>query len=58
MNHRKKYIERMYADGKFGNDESLLLLFPLFKSELTIRVKISAIIHKVQNAVRCRIFKR
>lgn len=48
----------MYADGKFGNDESLLLLFPLFKSELTIGVKISAIIHKVQNAVRCRVFKR
>ncbi|MEQ2807454.1 hypothetical protein [Phocaeicola vulgatus] len=58
MNHRKKYIERMYADGKFGNDEFLLSLFPLFKSELTIRVKISAFIHKVQNAVRCRIFKK
>ena len=58
MNHRKRYIEKMYVDGKFGHDESLLLLFPLFKSELTIGVKISAIIHKVQNAVRCRIFKR
>lgn len=58
INHRKRYIEKMYTDAKFGHDECLLSLFPLFKSELTIGVKISAIIHKVQNTVQRRIFKK
>lgn len=56
--HKKEYIEKMYIEGKWKHDESLYILFPLFKSELTLDLKISALIHKFQTAFISKLFKQ
>lgn len=53
--HRKKYIEYMYIEGRFYKDASMRTIFPLFESELTLYLKLSAIVNKLISTVKRRI---
>lgn len=55
--HRNIYIEKMYIEGKWYHDESLFALFPLFKSELTLQLKINACYHKIISIFKNRFHK-
>lgn len=52
--HKNEYIEKMYIDGKWRHDEFLLSLFPLFKSDLTLKRKLLAIFHKLKSSIKNR----